>query len=112
MLVDPDRAAVDLPSHRQGAIEIGAPYAPCEPELGIIGSRDHFVDRAVFQHGEHRSELLLADQRGTVIKIPHDGWRNEIARTVGYRAAGDDLATLACILDQRLDPLELHLVLD
>ena len=94
------------------AYAVRRPDRASQAEARVIGSINHFVDVEVTHHGQHRTELLLANQSGSLGDVTDDGRLDEVARSLKHAAAGNDLSVLPGILQELLDFFELRLVLD
>lgn len=90
MVVDPCRAALQPVGHRFGPVEIGAPHGAAEPERGVVGGLDGFVEAPVRQHRQDRAELFLRHHPAVGEDIGQDRRFVEVARPVGPVTAGRD----------------------
>src|SRR5262249_4820272 len=112
MLVHPDHAGVDPGRHLKRALAVRRPDRASQAVVRVVGPCDRVVNVGKAHYREHRAELLLANKPGVVGDVADDGRPDEIARSVDWLAASDDLAVPPCVLEERLNLLELHMVLN
>src|SRR5262245_32822666 len=98
MLVHPDHAGVDPRRYGECPLPVRRPDRAAQAELRVVGTRYRVVDVGVAQHRQYRSELLLADQPGTVGDVADNGRLDEVALAFKHAAAGNDLAILPGVL--------------
>src|SRR5262249_38217031 len=111
VLVDPHRAGFDTACHVVGACWIRRPYRCAETVGGCVSPANHILAPGVFDHRQHRPELLFVDQVGAFLDVAHYGRFDEVAGTIHCRASGNHIAVLAGVFEEGFHLFVLHLVL-
>src|SRR4051794_33869392 len=109
--VDADVAAAELPRHPITAHRVRGPDVVVEPERCAVGERNSLVLVVERLHDDDRTEELLLGDAHLVLHAGEER-RSDVVAGLGLRprAADDELrAVLATGVEQRLDPVALHL---
>ncbi len=114
MGVDPDTPSLQLFRHLRRPFDIGAPDGGTQPHLRVVGLRNYVLFVAPFQHWKDRSKRLFGDDAGVLRRIVDNRGSDEVAFFVlgHFPAKSGFPALLGNVVEERLDLIVLHAVLD
>lgn len=112
--VDEDGAGFKTPGDALGVLDVLAPNASTETGVGVVGALDDLLLVGPGLGGDDGAEGLLGDDAGVVGRVVDDGGLDEEALVAGdgVIANSELVAILARVVEELLDFLVLHLVLD
>jgi len=112
--VDEDGAGLEALGDLLGVGDVLAPDTGTEAGLSVVGALDDLLLVGPGLGGHDGAEGLLSDDTAIVGRVVNDGGLNEVTLALGggVLADGELVAVLLGVLEELLDLLVLHLVLD
>lgn len=112
--VDEDASGLQTESNTLGGLLVLTPDASTKTGIAVVGTVDDLLLVRVRLDRKNKTELLFLDDLAVVGRVVDDGGlKPETVLRLDISAAGDEVVALVlAVLEESLDLLVLHLVLD